>query len=209
MQNNNGYQKYLAIIALLISVVGVSLGFAAYSNTLQIKAQADVSGRTPDPVAELSTSPSSQQDGPVTPTTTGGASAEVTTLDEDSLENIKVHFTSTGQSATYSFYGVNSSSFVSYLNSVVFGTKSCAADNTNGNPATVGVDTACGDITMTIAAGAEDFTETNNNVNGHAVNGGTYEPVTVTIEYIDGGAVADGDFTVDFGTSTLNYSTVD
>ena len=208
MQNNNRYSKYLAIIALLISVVGVSLGFAAYSNTLQIKAAADVTGVTPDPVAQLSTSPSSQQNGPVTPTT-NGATADSAVLTANGIENIKVHFTATGQSATYSFYGVNPSSFDSYLNSVVFSTKTCTADDTNGNPATVGIDDACSDILMTVVAGAADYSETNNNINGHKVLAGEYEPVQVTIEYIDGGAVADGDFTVDFGTTTLSYSTVD
>ena len=44
MENNNRYSKYLAIIALVLSVIGVSLGFAAYTNTVTIKARADVAG---------------------------------------------------------------------------------------------------------------------------------------------------------------------
>ena len=203
MENNNGYTKYLAIFALLLSVVGVSLGFAAYSNTLTIKAQADY---TPDPTtkaAELSTDPATQTDGPVTPTT-DGATAEPADLDEDGIENISVHFTAPNQSATYTFYGVNPTAFTSYLKSVTFGSKTCTP-GTGTTPAYVTA--ACGDITMTIAAGSEDFTETTPNVVNHSLAAGSSETITVTIEYIDGGATADGPFTVDFGTSQLAYST--
>ena len=210
MQNNNRYSKYVAIIALLISVVGVSLGFAAYSNTVQIKATADViqSGPTPKP-GVLSTDPDEQEDGPVTPTTTGGATAENATLTDDSIENIKVHFTAPGQSATYSFYAYNPTAFVAYLNSVVFGTKACAPA-TSGNPATASyVTDACNDITMSISVGADEFTETENSVDGISMIAGGNKPVAVKIEYLENGAEADGDFDVDFGTSSITFGTVE
>ena len=210
MQNNNRYSKYVAIIALLISVVGVSLGFAAYSNTVQIKATADViqSGPTPKP-GVLSTDPDEQEDGPVTPTTTGGATAENATLTDDSIENIKVHFTAPGQSATYSFYAYNPTAFVAYLNSVVFGTKACAPA-TSGNPATASyVTDACNDITMSISVGADEFTETENSVDGFSMIAGGNKPVAVKIEYLENGAEADGDFDVDFGTSSITFGTVE
>jgi len=221
MQNNNRYSKYVALVALFIAVVGVSLGFAAYSNTVQIKAAADYRG-VPDPSqlpGQLSTDPDEQKDGEVTPTATGGATAEDADLDESGIENIKVHFTAPGQSATYSFYAVNPSAFVAYLNSVVFGSKTCAASNANGNPASdiyVNGDPnvpndggVCNDITMTIAIGSNDYTETDTDIDGVSMNAGANMPVTVTIDYISGGAVADGDFDVDFGTSTVTFGTVD
>ena len=208
MENNNRYSKYVAVIALLISVVGVSLGFAAYSNTVQIQAAADVTF-VPVKVGELSVDPDSQEDGSVTPTTTGGATAEAADLDESGIENIKVHFTATGQSATYSFYGVNTSAFTAYLNSVVFGTKACSP-STTGNPATAAyVTEACNDIVMTISVGSDSWTETESVVDGHSLSSESNEPIAVTIEYLDGGNTADGDFDVDFGTSTITYGTVD
>jgi len=209
MENNNRYSKYAAVIALLISVVGVSLGFAAYSNTVQIQAAADVRYDTPVKVGELSVDPDEQVDGPVTPTTTGGATAEAADLTEEGIENIRVHFTAPGQSATYSFYGVNTSAFVAYLNSVVFGTKACSPA-TSGNPATASyVTEACNDIIMTIAVGSDSYTDTETDIASHAVASETNEPIAVTIEYLDGGQTADGDFDVDFGTSTITYGTVD
>jgi len=213
MENNNRYSKYLAIIALLISVVGVSLGFAAFSNTVQIKATADV---TPDQTQYeggiLSTDPSDPEDGTVTPTTTGGATADPATLTKDGIENIHVTFTEPGQSATYSFYGYNNSAFVSYLNDVTFGSKSCAAKpNANGSTTTDAyVQEACDDIVMYISVGPDDsFTETDHAVTGHTLASETSEPITVTIEYIDGGDTADGNFEVNFGTSTITYGTTD
>ena len=212
MENNNRYSKYLAIIALLISVVGVSLGFAAYSNTVQIKARADV---RPDSSSyrggELSTSSSDVVTGTVTPTTSGGCTAEDATINANGIEDIHVHFTAPDQSATYSFYGVNRSEFTSYLNEVNFGAKTCSPSNVNGNAATTSyVTEACNDIVMTIAAGpTDDWLETDNDVDGHSLASGGSETVTVTIEYLDGGQVADGDFDVNFGTSTLVYGTVD
>ncbi len=207
MENNNRYSKYVAVIALLISVVGVSLGFAAFSNTVQIKAQADVTtdGSTYKG-GTLSTDPDDVEEGPVTPTTTGGATAEIADLSETGIENIHVHFTEPGQSATYSFYGYNNSEFATYLNEVTFGSKTC----TPGTGTTAAyVTEACNDIIMTIAAGASSWTETDDSVNGHSVNSQESEPIAVTIEYLDGGAQADGPFDVNFGTSTLLYSTVD
>ncbi len=202
---NNSTMKALGVVALVISLVGISLGFAAYSNTLTIKATADYTGGIPTPIAQLSTSSSSVTAGNVTPTVTG-ATAGAASLTATTIQNISVHFTATNQRAVYSFYAVNPSSFVSYLNSVVFGTKTC----TPGTGTTASyVANACNDITMSVEVGSDEFIETNNNINSHTLNGGASEPVKVTIEYIDGGALADGDFTVDFGTSSLNYSTVD
>lgn len=207
MENNNRYSKYIAIIALLISVVGVSLGFAAFSNTVQIQAQADV---RPDSSAYrggvLSTDPNDVEEGTVTPTTSGGATAEAADLTETGIENIMVHFTAPNQSATYSFYGINKSEFLAYLNEVNFGSKSC----TPGTGTTASyVTEACNDIVMTIAIGSDSWTETDNDINGHTIDSQANEPITVTIEYLEGGATADGDFDVDFGTSTIKYGTVD
>lgn len=212
MQNNNRYSKYAALVALLISIVGITLGFAAYSNTVQIKARADVRpGTVPYEGGILSTDPDDPTEGPVTPTTTGGATAEPADLTEEGIENILVHFTAPGQTATYSFYGYNNSEFVSYLNDVTFGTKSCtAAANADGSETTPAyVAAACNDIVMYISASSDDFTDTDHDVNGHSLASGSSEPIAVTIEYIGGGATADGNFDVNFGTSTLTYGTVD
>ena len=62
---------------------------------------------------------------------------------------------------------------------------------------------------MTISAGSDSYTETDTAISSHALASESNEPIAVTIEYLDGGQTADGDFDVDFGTSTLTYGTVD
>ena len=56
MENNDKFVRYIAIIALLIAIVGVSVGFAALTNTVNIKATADYRVTNPDPAAVLSCS---------------------------------------------------------------------------------------------------------------------------------------------------------
>ena len=206
MENNNKYVKYLAIFALLLSVAGITLGFAAFSNTVEIKASADF---TPDGSAYrggvLSVDPDEQTDGTVTPTT-DGATAEAASLTERGIQNIVVHFTDVGQSATYSFYGVNASEFVAYLNSIVFGTQTC----TPGTGTTAEyVQNACDFITLTVKIGDDEYTETNNSINGHELNSSGNEVITVTVDYLAGAPTADGPFSVDFGTTVISYGTVD
>ena len=167
MRNNN-FMKSLAVIALVLSVVGVSLGFAAYSNSLQIKATADYKAPvTPgEAITELSTTSGTVTAGSVTPAVTG-ATAGNATLTSTSIQNLSVHFTATNQRAVYTFYAVNPSSFVSYLNSVTFGTKSCSPYSapTNPNPGTASyVANACNDIIMEVEVGSGDFTETQANI---------------------------------------------
>ena len=224
MENNNRYSKYIAVIALLISVVGVSLGFAAYSNTVQIKAAADykVGANPTTKPTEPSTDPDTPTQGPVTPTpdpdNTPGGTAETADVTANGIENIMVHFTAPGQKFNYTFYGVNPTEFVSYLNKIVFGTKTCSPDNSNGNAAQAvyvngadGTSGACADIHLNVTAGGVEYIEDDSNqeINGHTIAAGGNETIVVTVEYVDGGAVADGDFTVDFGTTELQYSTVD
>ena len=210
MQNNNRYSKYVALVALLIAIVGVSLGFAAYSNTVTIKAAADY--RAPDEVnvAELSVDQDEQEDGSVVPTT-DGATADTAVLTDTQIQNIKVHFTAPDQSATYSFYAVNPNAFIGYLNSVVLGSKTCtAAANNNGSTTTASlIADACEGIMMTVTVGSGTFTESNTNISSHTIDANDYEPITVTIEYLDGSAVADGNFDVSFGDTTILYGTTD
>ena len=206
MENNNKNIKIISVIALLISILGLSLGFAAYTNIINIIASADYVADPTTTAAKLSTEDDEVASGPITPTTDGGATADNASLTDNSISNIVVHFTNSGQSATYTFYGYNDSDFVSYLNSVVFGTKTC----TPGVGATASyVQNACDDITMTIIAGGNSYTATNANINGHSLASQNSEVIQVKIEYAAGGDVADGDFTVDFGTSALTYSTDD
>ena len=62
---------------------------------------------------------------------------------------------------------------------------------------------------MTVTVGSGTFTESNTNISSHTIDANDYEPITVTIEYLDGSAVADGNFDVSFGDTTILYGTTD
>ena len=207
MENNDKYVKYISLIALLIAVFSVSFGFAAFTRAINISAISDVSPKTTEyNGGVLSISNSSVKTGSVTASTTNKATAEKAILTKDTISNISAHFTKPGQSVKYSFYGYNDNTIVTYLNSVVFGTKTCKA--VDGENTTL-VNDACSSIKMTIKIGNETFTSNNVNVKNHSLEAMKSEPIEVKIEYLSSGAIADKKFKVDFGTSVLTYSTID
>ena len=130
----NRSSKVIAIVGLVAGVIGLSLGFAAFSNTLTIKAAANV---TPDSstfnvdlswsnsdITNLTTGASA---GVATPNNVTGFTADNATITNAdistqpgtaSITGLKAHFTAPGQTVTYSFYAANTGSFIAYLNSI-------------------------------------------------------------------------------------------
>ena len=208
--------KVIAIVALLIAVAGLTIGFAAMSSTLIIKSSAEVKANENDFDVELSTKETEIGTDNVTKTVTGGATAEdaimISSLHNSTIENIKATFTSPGQSVKYSFYSYNKGKIKAYLNSITFNNnpfKICIpGQNTNQEL----VNAACENITLTLEVGKDSSkittTESVENINGHALDISTGEPIIVTISYT-GDKVADGDFSVSFNDIDLNYDSVD
>ena len=221
----NRNSKVIAIIALLVAVVGLSVGFATYSALLEISSSAHVTP-TDDFDVYFSTTDESQSTGDVTPVvkvggevlqepSTGDPSGDAATLTETTISGLRANFTEPGQEIVYSFYAHNVSDYVAYLNKVNFveiaegKTKTCTASNVN----TIGVNEACADISIKVQVGGttadKTFTATNENVGGHTLAKNGYESVIVTITYADNGNRANGDFEVAFGDIKLTYNEVE
>lgn len=212
--NYNKTYKVIAIIALILGVTGVSLGYAAFSNTLTISSTAEVK---PDESAfnvDFSSSASAVETDPITPTlnkTVDGFTATNATINNTSdpvITNLKATFTEPGQSAKYSFYAYNAGKYVAYLNSVVFtGEKTCTAKT--GTTQSL-VNTACTGITLTAKVGSEAATTTSiSSITNHSLGIDASELIEVTIDYADGSGQADGDFDVTFPDIVLTYDSVD
>lgn len=210
----NKFYKIISIAALVLSAIGVTLGYAAFSNTLTISSSAEV---TPDSSAfnvDFSSSNSSVQTNNIVPTlntVATGFSATNATIDNSSdpvITNLKATFTEPGQSATYTFYAYNAGEYIAYLNSIVFsGNKTCTA-KTGTTQALV--DTACTGISLTATVGSESATTTSvASITGHSLAKATAEQITVVIEYAAGSGLADGDFDVTFPDIVLTYDSVD
>ena len=204
MKNSNG-MKMLVIAALIVGVLALSLGFAAFSNTLTIKSSATVNPLSSNFNVSLSKSNSSATTGQVTPSVNGGIGSNAT-LTATTISGLKATFTNAGQSVTYSFYAYNGGSFDAYLNSVSIGSKTCTAvSGTNQSY----VDDACEGISITVKVGGTTYSASNTNISSHKLDKNTAEAIVVTIAYAAGSDVADGDFNVAFGDITLTYGSAD
>ena len=213
MNYSKGY-KALAIVALVLGIAGVSLGYAAFSNTLTISSSAEVKPDASSFNVDFSSSSSAVETDNITPTlnkNVEGFTATDATIDnttDPTVSNLKATFTEPGQSATYTFYAYNAGKYVAYLNSIVFqGSKTCTA-KTGTTQALV--DTACTGITISAKVGSESATTTSvASLTGHSLAIDAAEQVIVTITYADGSGQADGDFDVTLPSIVLTYDSVD
>ena len=219
MEKDRG-TRVIAIVALLVGVVGLSIGFAAFSNTLTISSTAEV---TPDPnkfnvdftsasSGEVSTDPI--QPATKNPTTLVAANGTIDNSGNPTVTGLHATFTEPGQSVVYNFWAKNIGEYIAYLKSITIANatgaesyKKCTA-KTGTTQALV--DTACEGISMTVKVGSEAATSSSiATITGHNLAKGGFDPITVTISYAEGSGVADGDFDVAFGDITLTYSSVD
>lgn len=224
--------KIMVIISLLIGVVGLSLGFAAFSNTIVIKPQASVN---PDSgafkVYFSKTAAPNFSSQPVEPTIASGSAATATnaTINNEgganpTISNLNATFTQPGQSVSYTFYAYNRGQYVAYLRSLYFEnvnggstTRVCTAGtDTNGNATNASiVAEACNDITITIEIEGETA-RTNpasvtmyNGYRNHSLAINASEQITVKLSYVNNGHYVDGPFSITFGNIKLTYSTID
>jgi len=209
--------QILAIVALLLAVGGLSLGFAAFTQTLNIKSSAAVS---PDQssfnVIFTDTAGTGTSVTPtLNPTGVTNFTADMATINNNNhdITGLKANFTEPGQTVTYTFMAKNSGELLAYLNGVTFNNvtgESSAKICTPGSGTTASlVAAACDDISISVQVGSSTFTASDGTVANHTLAVAASETVEVTIAYAAGGDRADGDFTVAFGDVSLLYGSVD
>ena len=232
----NRSSKMFIIAILLIVTLGVSIGFAAFSQNLTISSKARVKPNNNMYIyfASQNTKVNDQivaDPVPATPTQydlvegqeiVHKAIIDNTYASEQSpkITDLRADFTEPGQSVTYSFYVYNAWEYDAYLKNITISdTKQCTAkEGTLSNDATTAaeqnakIQNACEGITVSVRVGNDTaVSTTTNDISNHVLaaegNGNTgFEPVQVTIAYAAGSSVADTDFDVTFGDITLNYS---
>ncbi len=212
--SDNKIYKIIAVVALVLGVAGVTLGYAAFSNTLTISSSAEVKPDASTFNVDFSSSSSSVATSAIVPslnTTATGFSATNATIDNTSdpaITNLKATFTAPGQSVTYTFYAYNAGQYIAYLNDIVFsGSKTCTGKT--GTTASL-VTSACNGISLSVKVGSESATTTSlANISGHSLAINASEEIVVTIAYASGSAVADGDFDVTLPDVVLTYASAD
>ena len=210
MERERG-SKVLAIVALCVGVVGLSLGFAAFSSNLVIKSSATVEASAGEfSVVWDGTSITSSVVGTAVAGSPSVSTTQITqgddTVDASTIGNLSAGLKAPGDSVTYTFNAKNAGKYIAYLTDVNFLTpeKTCTA--VTGTDQDL-VDAACENISLTLKVGTETITSATSSYTNQIAIGGT-TPVEVTIAYaaVEGQTLADGDFNVSFGDIQFVYS---
>lgn len=217
MEKNRNAQV-IAIVALVVAVLGLSVGFASFSNVLNIQASANVKPDSDTMNVDFSSSIDSVTVAEITPTATPNSivttNATIDNSADPTISNLSATFTEPGQSVIYKFYAYNAGELNAYLKSIVYAnaagsnaTKVCTAKEGTTDAL---VQKACENILVKVKVGNELETATGKaSITGHSLAKKTGEMITVTLEYAAGAERTDGDFSVAFGNITLNYSSAD
>ena len=217
MEKNRNAQV-IAIVALVVAVLGLSVGFASFSNVLNIQASANVKPDSSTLNVDFSSSIDIVTVAEITPTATPNSivttNATIDNSADPTISNLSATFTEPGQSVVYKFYAYNAGELNAYLKSIVYAnvassnaTKVCTAKEGTTDAL---VQKACENILVKVKVGNELETATGKaSITGHSLAKKTGEMITVTLEYAAGAERTDGDFSVAFGNITLNYSSAD
>lgn len=224
--------KFAIIVLISIVILGLSIGFSAYSQRISISGVASVLPNEDMTILFASTNSLNGNQVVANPVSAspmqydviGGVQSEHKAIIDNTshsspkISGLKAYFTDVGQTVTYSFYVYNGWSNLAYLNAITFNSnKTCTAiEGGLSSDATIRanqlqqIQDACSGITLSIkVANDSSVSSTTNNISGHSISGNSFEPVVVTIQYGANSTVADIDFSVSFGSITLNYSSED
>ena len=217
MEKNRKVQM-IAIVALVVGIVGLSVGFAAFSSVLNIQTSANVKPDSSILNIDFSSAEDKVKVAEIIPTATPNSLVTTNGVIDNSVDptisNLSATFTEPGQSVVYKFYAYNAGELNAYLKSIVFSnvagqnaTKICTAGQGTTDAL---VQKACEKISVKVKVGNEIETTTGKaSITGHTLAKDNGELVTVTLEYEAVAGRADGDFSVAFGDITLNYSSAD
>ena len=217
MYRRNNSQRNLIITLLVVSVVGMSIGFAALSNVLTISSSVNVAPSDATFNVDFSSSATSVVANDITPTTNPNTlnknKAKIDNSASPTLTNLQADFTEPGQTVTYKLYAYNAGEYDAYLTSITYNnvlneTKPIVCTPAAGTTASL-AEEACKGLVVTVTVGDKEVTKTEDGIKGHVLRKGTSEEVIIEIEYKSGSGRADGNIEVEFGDITLVYSSVD
>lgn len=219
--NRNG--KVIAIVALIVAVLGLSLGFAAYSQNLVIESSATATGATDSSFKILfdknsTGTPDSQTTAQtLAGVANGGATASDATISGTTISGLQANFTGVNQTVTYTFYVRNLGQFKGYLNTVTFGNATgtytngtsiaCSTDATDlSADAIARIENVCNKISYKVSVNSEEYTATANGLSGKLLAVDGNHPVVVTISYTGTATdISENDINVSLGDITLTY----
>ena len=153
--------KILSIVALVLAISAMTLGFAAFSTTLNISSSASVTPNSTNFSVVFSANPSSSVNTVEPSYTTEGATAtpgKIVNSTTPTLTNLSANFTAPGQYVEYTLYIRNVGQYTAYLNNINYlGEKTCIAESHATESL---VQSACENINVNVEIEHQSFTET-------------------------------------------------
>lgn len=219
--------KIIAIVALVVAVVSLSLGFAAFTKDLNItfsESNVKVSGVL-DMKFLASEDPNDTNTSINAVSSSEVISANLATISTDgtTISGMGVTFSDKDQTVDYGFYIYNNSEYDAYLNAVDFlnytgadANKVCTA--LTGTTQSL-VDDSCNDITVVVSfdtdgdGGFDSVVDTGTSgFTSIKVSKGAIVPALISIKY-DGSSTSsilpDGDFKINFGEIKFSFSSLE
>ena len=235
MERNNG--KIIAIVALVVAVIGLSLGFAAFATQLSIGTAANVSTGSGNWSVGFSVDGSNIVTGTQTKaaqnSNAGVLNVTKYTLSQET--NAELNFSDT-TSVSYNLSIVNEGSLTAYLDKVDFSgvTFTCtnaaagssswfegsstAGSMTTGTNTTTLTDQQCANLfSVSLSIGGTTYSTTTSGITGKSIPATTNNsvPVVLTVAYKNDAtaqaiaASLDGDISVSIGTIVVDYKSVE
>ena len=205
----NRSRKKLIIFMLMSSIACLSIGFAAFSTTLNISSSASVNPNSDNFKVKFSTNQNSLVVSAVTPSSNSNgltaSNGSINNTTNPTLTNLSATFTSPGQYVEYTVYARNEGEYTAYLNSVNFiGDKTCEPV---GSTTPALVTAACNSINTVVYVGTTEYRETTP-ISNHSLAKNTGDQIKIRLEYASNGTSVDGDFRITFNDIMLVYSTI-
>ena len=219
--------KTMAIVVLFMTIVGLTMGFFAFSSTLIVEPMANVlpnegkfklvlygydylKNSDLQNFDELSTTVSDPF------RIIGAEGAHQAKIDNSlfSISNLHAKFTGPGQSVSYAFMMRNEGSVDVYLNSIEFDTilngnlkKQCVNSNGVFNES---INKVCDDIRLSVEIKGNEYYDTNNfSGNNIKIAKDEFIEFFVHIDYRQNGDIGYEYLFVDFGDILLNFSLIE
>ena len=177
MNNNNGREmKILVVAALIISIVAIGIGFAAFSETLTINGNASV--QTSSWKVKFSELGKAQKT---------GTAAEVTapTLSDTTIETYNVTFRTPGDSVSYKIKVSNTGSYNAKITTATIPVPTCTGKS-GESTAEADATKVCDKLTYTLAYDTTDTQSAGQAVQvGDTLKAGETRPMLLTLKYTD------------------------
>ncbi len=201
--------KMLSIIALIVAIAGMSLGFAAFSTTLNISSSASVTPNSDTFIVKFSTSKDSLVTGSVIPSENeynlNVSNGVINNTSIPTISGLSVTFTEPGQSVSFDVYVRNEGEYTAYLNNITsLGEKTCQGETGTNEEL---VQSACYDINRAISV--EGLGRIDGPITNYPLEPGDSTRLSIIFEYSSMGTRVDGNFSVTFPDVALVYSTID